>query len=269
VVDTAPLINTRQEEQQMSGREPQVVVVTGASGGIGRATAHAFARRGGRVGLVARGREGLEEAAREVRSLGGQALVIPTDVADHEQVEAAAAAVEEQFGEIDAWVNDAMATVFAQLIDIEPEEFRRATEVTYLGAVYGTMAALKRMKARNRGTIVQVGSALSYVRFPSRPPTAARSSPSAASRCPTSASSTCRATQAARHRRQLGQPAISTRCARRLATAVRSRCPTRSDHAGHPETPPERLALTSAATALTLTAAGAVSGRPWLAAWWC
>lgn len=150
----------------MSSREPQVVVVTGASGGIGRATAHAFARRGGRVGLVARGREGLEEAAREVRSLGGEALVIPTDVADHEQVDAAAAAVEEHFGEIDTWVNDAMATVFAQFVDTEPEEFRRATEVTYLGAVYGTMAALRRMKPRNRGTIVQVGSALSYRAIP-------------------------------------------------------------------------------------------------------
>ena len=108
----------------MSSREPQVVVVTGASGGIGRATAHAFARRGARVGLLARGREGLEEAAREVGSLGGKALAIPTDVADYEQVEAAAAAVEERFGEIDVWVNDAMATVFAEFVDTEPEEFR-------------------------------------------------------------------------------------------------------------------------------------------------
>jgi NAD(P)-dependent dehydrogenase (short-subunit alcohol dehydrogenase family) len=150
----------------MRSGDPQVVVVTGASGGIGRATAHAFARRGCHVGLVARGREGLEEAAGEVRSLGGKALVIPTDVTDHEQVEAAAAAVEEHFGEIDVWVNDAMATVFAQFVDTEPEEFRRATEVTYLGAVYGTMAALRRMKPRNRGTIVQVGSALSYRAIP-------------------------------------------------------------------------------------------------------
>ena len=108
----------------MSSREPQVVVVTGASGGIGRAIAHAFARRGARVGLLARGREGLEETAREVGSLGGKALAIPTDVADYEQVEAAAAAVEERFGEIDMWVNDAMATVFAEFVDTQPEEFK-------------------------------------------------------------------------------------------------------------------------------------------------
>jgi short-subunit dehydrogenase len=150
----------------MSSNKPQVVVVTGSSGGIGRATAHAFARRGAHLGLLARGREGLEEAAREVRALGGQALVVTTDVADHEQVEAAAVAVEERFGDIDVWVNDAMATVFARFIDTEPEEFKRATEVTYLGAVYGTMAALARMTARDQGTIVQVGSALSYRAIP-------------------------------------------------------------------------------------------------------
>ena len=117
--------------------KPQVVVITGASGGVGRAIAHAFAKRGAHVGLLARGREGLEDAAREVEALGGQALVVPTDVADHEQVEAAAAAVEEHFGEIDVWVNDAMATVFAPFVATEPEEFKRATEVTYLGTVYG------------------------------------------------------------------------------------------------------------------------------------
>ena len=146
--------------------KPEVVVVTGASGGIGRATAHAFAKRGARVGLLARGREGLDGAAEEVASFGGQALVVPTDVSDHEQVEAAAQTVEERFGEIDVWVNDAMATVFARFIDTEPEEFKRATEVTYLGAVYGTMAALKRMTARDRGKIVQVGSALAYRSIP-------------------------------------------------------------------------------------------------------
>ena len=146
--------------------EPEVVVVTGASGGVGRAIAHAFAKRGAHVGLLARGQEGLDGAAREVEALGGQALVVPTDVADHEQVEAAAAAVEERFGEIDVWVNDAMATVFARFIDTEPEEFKRATEVTYLGAVYGTMAALKRMTARDQGKIVQVGSALAYRAIP-------------------------------------------------------------------------------------------------------
>jgi len=146
--------------------KPQVVVITGASGGVGRAIAHAFAKRGAHVGLLARGQEGLDGAKREVESLGGQALAVPTDVSDHEQVEAAAAAVEEHFGEIDVWVNDAMATVFARFIDTEPQEFKRATEVTYLGTVYGTMAALKRMTARDRGKIVQVGSALSYRAIP-------------------------------------------------------------------------------------------------------
>ncbi|MHB1468161.1 MAG: SDR family oxidoreductase [Solirubrobacteraceae bacterium] len=146
--------------------EPEVVVVTGSSSGVGRAIAHAFAKRGAHVGLLARGEEGLDGARREVESLGGQALPVPTDVADHEQVEAAAAAVEQRFGDIDVWVNDAMATVFARFVDTEPEEFKRATEVTYLGTVYGTMAALKRMTARNRGKIVQVGSALAYRAIP-------------------------------------------------------------------------------------------------------
>ena len=146
--------------------KPEVVVVTGSSGGVGRAIAHAFAKRGAHVGLLARGQEGLDDAAREVESFGGRALAVPTDVADHRQVEAAAQRVEEHFGDIDVWVNDAMATVFARFVDTEPEEFKRATEVTYLGAVYGTMAALKRMSARNRGTIVQVGSALSYRAIP-------------------------------------------------------------------------------------------------------
>jgi len=149
-----------------SKSEPEVVVVTGSSGGVGRAIAHAFAKRGAHIGLLARGQEGLDGAVAEVESLGGQALAIPTDVADHEQVEAAAAAVEERFGPIDVWVNDAMSTVFARFADTEPEEFRRATEVTYLGTVYGTMCALKRMTARNRGKIVQVGSALAYRAIP-------------------------------------------------------------------------------------------------------
>src|SRR5579883_2928579 len=144
----------------------EVVVVTGSSGGVGRAVAHAFARRGARVGLVARGRKGLEDAREEVEALGGRALVVPTDVADPEQVEAAAAAVETELGPIDVWVNDAMSTIFAPLVEIRPEEFRRATEVTYLGTVYGTMAALKRMVPRDRGTVVQVGSALAYRAIP-------------------------------------------------------------------------------------------------------
>jgi short-subunit dehydrogenase len=150
----------------MTAEQPQVVVVTGASGGIGRAIAHAFAKRGAHVGLLARGRPGLEDAAREVEELGGQALAVATDVSDHDQVEAAAAAVEGRFGDIDVWVNDAMATVFARFTETEPEEFARATEVTYLGTVYGTMAALRRMTARDRGKIVQVGSALSYRAIP-------------------------------------------------------------------------------------------------------
>jgi NAD(P)-dependent dehydrogenase (short-subunit alcohol dehydrogenase family) len=144
----------------------EVVVVTGASGGVGRAVAQAFARRGASVGLVARGTEGLEQARREVESLGGKGLALPTDVADPDQVEAAAERAEAELGPIDVWVNDAMATVFAPFLQVQPEEYRRATEVTYLGAVYGTMSALRRMTARDRGTVVQVGSALSYRAIP-------------------------------------------------------------------------------------------------------
>jgi NADP-dependent 3-hydroxy acid dehydrogenase YdfG len=144
----------------------EVVVVTGASGGVGRAIAHSFAKRGAAVGLLARGERGLEGARREVEALGGTALVHPTDVADHEQVEAAAEAVEAQLGPIDVWVNDAMATVFSPFLQVDPQEYKRATEVTYLGTVYGTMAALRRMTARDRGTVVQVGSALAYRAIP-------------------------------------------------------------------------------------------------------
>jgi short-subunit dehydrogenase len=147
-------------------RGSEVVVVTGASGGVGRAIAHAFGKRGAHVALLARGERGLEDCRREVEQLGGRALPIPTDVADPEQVEAAAVQVEERLGPIDVWVNDAMATVFAKFLDVTPQEYKRATEVTYLGTVYGTMAALKRMTARDAGTIVQVGSALSYRAIP-------------------------------------------------------------------------------------------------------
>jgi short-subunit dehydrogenase len=144
----------------------EVVVVTGASAGVGRAVAHAFARRGARLGLLARDAEGLEAARAECRDLGGDALVLPTDVAGHDAVERAAAAVEEHLGPIDVWVNDAMATVFAPFLDTTAEEFVRATEVTYLGTVFGTMAALRRMVPRDRGTVVQVGSALAYRAIP-------------------------------------------------------------------------------------------------------
>lgn len=144
----------------------QVVVITGASAGVGRASALAFARRGARIALLARGEDGLRAAGEEVCAAGGEALVIPTDVADPDQVEAAAVSAEARFGPIDIWVNAAMATVFAEFQDIEPAEFKRATEVTYLGYVWGTLAAYRRMRRRNRGTIVQVGSALSYRAIP-------------------------------------------------------------------------------------------------------
>jgi short-subunit dehydrogenase len=145
---------------------PQTVVVTGASAGVGRATAHAFAAQGAQVALIARGTEGLQAAAREVEKAGGKPLAIPLDIADPDAVEAAAERVENQLGPIDIWVNCAMATIFAPFHRISPKEYRRATEVTYLGFVYGTMAALKRMRPRNRGTIVQVGSALAYRAIP-------------------------------------------------------------------------------------------------------
>jgi NADP-dependent 3-hydroxy acid dehydrogenase YdfG len=148
----------------------EVVVITGASAGVGRATARAFARRGARIGLLARGEDGLEGARADVEKDGGEALAIPTDVAHSKDVEAAAEAVEKRFGPIGIWVNNAMTTVFSPLREITPEEFKRATEVTYLGTVYGTMAALKRMYTRNRGCIVQVGSALAYRSIPLQAP---------------------------------------------------------------------------------------------------
>ena len=144
----------------------QVVVVTGASGGIGRAAALAFASRGAKVALLARGEAGLAGAVRDVESAGGMALPVPTDVADPAQVEAAAAEAEEALGPIDVWVNVAFTSVFAQFTDITPAEYKRVTEVSYLGYVYGTMAALKRMLPRDAGTIVQVGSALAYRGIP-------------------------------------------------------------------------------------------------------
>jgi len=148
----------------------RVVVVTGASAGVGRATAQAFAKRGDTVALLARGEDGLAGAAEEVKSFGGRALPIVTDVSDPDQVEAAAARVEDELGPIDIWVNVAMTTVFAEFKDLTPEEYRRATDVTYLGYVWGTMAALKRMLPRDRGTIIQVGSALAYRAIPLQAP---------------------------------------------------------------------------------------------------
>jgi NADP-dependent 3-hydroxy acid dehydrogenase YdfG len=144
----------------------EVIVVTGASAGLGRAIARHFGRKGAKVGLLARGVDGLEGAKREIEAAGGSALVLPTDVADADAVEAAAARVEEEFGPIDIWVNNAMASVFSPVKQMKPEEYKRVTEVTYLGVVYGTLSALKRMLPRDRGTIVQVGSALAYRSIP-------------------------------------------------------------------------------------------------------
>ena len=147
-----------------------IAVITGASAGIGRATAVAFARRGWKVALLARGEAGLEGARADVVRAGGEALVVETDVADHAQVDSAAERVEREWGPVDVWVNNAMATIFSPFLEVSPDEFERATAVTYLGAVWGTRAALTRMRPRNRGVIVQVGSALSYRSIPLQSP---------------------------------------------------------------------------------------------------
>jgi short-subunit dehydrogenase len=148
----------------------EVVVVTGASAGVGRAVAREFGRHHARVGLIARGKQRLEATRREIEDLGGKALVLPVDVADADQVERAAEQVESELGPVDVWVNNAMTTIFAPVNEIRPAEYKRATEVTYLGCVYGTMAALKRMLRRGRGVIVQVGSALAYRSIPLQAP---------------------------------------------------------------------------------------------------
>ncbi|MFW6359568.1 MAG: SDR family oxidoreductase [Chroococcales cyanobacterium] len=150
----------------MNISKPEVVVITGASAGIGRATAHAFAKEGAHIGLVARSRDALEAARQEVEEMGGKGLVIPADVSDSDQVEKAAATVEETFGPIDVWVNNAMASILSPFMEIKLEDFKRCTEVTYLGYVYGTMSALRRMKPRDKGTIVQVGSGLAHRSIP-------------------------------------------------------------------------------------------------------
>ncbi len=144
----------------------RVVVITGASAGVGRAVAREFAGEGAKVGLIARGIDGLAGAKRDVEEIGGEALLLPLDVADAGAIEAAAAKVEETFGPIDLWINNAMTTVFAPIRETTADEFKRVTEVTYLGVVYGTMAALRRMLPRDRGVIVQVGSALAYRGIP-------------------------------------------------------------------------------------------------------
>jgi NAD(P)-dependent dehydrogenase (short-subunit alcohol dehydrogenase family) len=148
----------------------EVVVITGASAGVGRAIARRFASDGARIALIARSRDALDGAREDVEEAGGQALVLPCDVADWDAVESAARATEEALGPIDVWINNAMTTVFAPFGEIEPDEYRRATEVTYLGTVWGTKAALEHMRPRDRGSIVIVGSALAYRGIPLQAP---------------------------------------------------------------------------------------------------
>jgi NAD(P)-dependent dehydrogenase (short-subunit alcohol dehydrogenase family) len=143
-----------------------VVVITGSSAGLGRAIAHGFAKRGARIGLIARNPEALNAAKKECEALGGEALVLPVDVSDAAAVDAAASRVEEEFGPIDIWVNDAMVSVFSPVKEMEASDYKRVTDVLYLGFVHGTLAALKRMLPRDRGTIIQIGSALSYRSIP-------------------------------------------------------------------------------------------------------
>lgn len=150
----------------MGSNKAEVAVVTGATAGVGRAVVREFAKRKAWIGLIARGKDRLEATKKEVEKAGGRALALSVDVANPEEVERAADQVKQEFGKIDIWVNDAMATIFAPFTEITPEEFKRSTEVTYLGCVYGTMNALKHMIPTNKGTIVQVGSALAYRSIP-------------------------------------------------------------------------------------------------------
>jgi NAD(P)-dependent dehydrogenase (short-subunit alcohol dehydrogenase family) len=156
----------RGKTDPVTSQTAQVVVITGASAGVGRATVRRFAEEGAAIALLARGRERLEATAREVEAVGGRALVLPLDVADPDALEKAAEETEEKLGPIDVWVNNAMVTVYAPVARLTAEEFRRVTDVTYLGSIWGTMAALRRMLPRDRGTIVQVGSALAYRGIP-------------------------------------------------------------------------------------------------------
>ena len=157
---------TNKVNEELNGKAPEVVVVTGASAGVGRAVARRFAQDGAHIGLIARGLDGLEGARNDVEALGGQAIICQADVADPKAVERAAEKVEDAFGPIDIWINNATTSVFSPIKEMEPEEFKRVTEVTYLGVVYGTQAALKRMLSRDSGVIVQVGSALAYRAIP-------------------------------------------------------------------------------------------------------
>jgi short-subunit dehydrogenase len=157
-------LNNRHEAARYD--EPEVVVVTGASAGLGRAIVQEFARHKAKVALIARDADRLDQAVREAVKLGGDAMAIPLDVVNAEQVHEAATQVEDRFGPIDIWINNAMTTVFAPFLEVTPEEYKRATEVTYLGAVWGTMAALQKMKPRDHGAIVQIGSALAYRSIP-------------------------------------------------------------------------------------------------------
>jgi NAD(P)-dependent dehydrogenase (short-subunit alcohol dehydrogenase family) len=164
--NTAVAMVSDKQLNMKGSSKPEVVVVTGASAGVGRATVRAFASEGARIGLLARGRDGLEGARHEVEAAGGKALALVTDVAFPDQVEAAAEAVENELGPIDIWINNAMVSVFSPIKEMTAEDFKRVTEVTYLGCVYGSLAALKRMLPRDRGVIVQVGSALAYRGIP-------------------------------------------------------------------------------------------------------
>jgi short-subunit dehydrogenase len=153
-------------ERREARTPPEVVVITGASAGVGRAVARRFAAEGAHIGLIARGRDGLEGARKDVENLGGRALILQGDVADAAFMESAAEQAEDRLGPIDIWVNNATTSVFSPITEMTAAEFRRVTEVTYLGYVHGSMAALRCMRPRNRGTIVQVGSALSYRAIP-------------------------------------------------------------------------------------------------------
>ena len=151
-------------------RRPEVVVITGASAGVGRATAHAFARCGARIGLIARDAQALQATLRDVEALGGTGAVCVADVARAGEIESGAEMIEDRLGPIDIWINNAMVTVVSPVAELTADEIRRVTDVTYLGAVNGTLAALRRMRPRNRGTIVQVGSALAYRAIPLQAP---------------------------------------------------------------------------------------------------